>query len=225
MANNKFIINMLKQIADNLVNTFGPNCEVAIHDLSKLRHSLIYMAGNVTNRKLGAPISDMVVKALIKEGRKVKDRHGYKTILEDGRELKSSTSFIRDESGEVIAAFSINFDTTDYVNAIHALDVLARFSEGGQTAPLTEDFAFSINETVDSLFMQAVADIGKQPASMTTNEKIRLVKELEAKGTFQIKGVVNQVAVRLGVSNFTIYNYLKKIRASKSIENADIIMK
>jgi len=70
-----------------------------------------------------------------------------------------------------------------------------------------------------------VAEIGKQPASMSTNEKIRVVKNLETKGTFQIKGVVNQVAVRLGVSNFTIYNYLKKIRASNAIGNADIVLK
>ena len=125
---------MLEQIADNLVKTFGSNCEVAIHDLSHLRHSLVYLAGNVTNRQLGAPISDLVVEALIKEGSKVKDRHGYKTILDDGRELKSSTCFIRNESGKVIAAFSINFDTTDYVNAIHALDLLARFSESGQSS-------------------------------------------------------------------------------------------
>ena len=225
MANHKFIFKMLEQIADNLVKTFGSNCEVAIHDLSHLRHSLVYLAGNVTNRQLGAPISDLVVEALIKEGSKVKDRHGYKTILDDGRELKSSTCFIRNESGKVIAAFSINFDTTDYVNAIHALDLLARFSESGQSSALTEDFAFSIDDTIDSLFMQAVAEIGKQPASMTTNEKIRVVKNLENKGTFQIKGVVNQVAVRLGVSNFTIYNYLKKIRASNAIGNADIVLK
>ena len=49
---------------------------------------------------------------------------------------------------------------------------------------------------------------------MTTNEKVKLVKSLEDKGAFQIKGVVNQVAIRLGVSNFTVYNYLKKIRAT-----------
>ena len=76
---------------------------------------------------------------------------------------------------------------------------------------------------MDALFEQAVSEIGKQPATMTKDEKIRLVKELERKGAFQIKGVVNQIAVRLGVSNFTVYNYLKKIRASNSIGDADMI--
>ena len=222
-AGKQALIQVLKQIADGVVDTFGPNCEVAVHDLSNLRHSLVYMAGNVTRREPGAPVSDMVVRALIREGRKVKDRMGYKTILEDGRELKSSTLFIRDALGEVVAAFCINFDTTDYVNAVHALELLARFNAGGQASRLTQDFAFSINETVDTLFEQAVAEIGKQPATMTTEEKIRLVRDLENKGTFQIKGVVNQVAVRLGVSNFTIYNYLKKIRATNALSSPDLI--
>ena len=214
---------ILKQLADAVVSSFGSNCEVAIHDVSTLKHSLVYIAGDVTNRELGAPITDMVIKALIKEGRNVKDRHGYKTIMDDGRELKSSTIFIRDEKGEVIAAFCINFDTTDYINAIHALELLAKLKDNGQVAPMTENFAFSINDTVDALFEQAVSEIGKQPATMSKDEKIRLVKELERKGAFQIKGVVNQIAVRLGVSNFTVYNYLKKIRASNAIGDADMI--
>jgi predicted transcriptional regulator YheO len=225
MSNKQSIFDLLKQLADAVATTFGPNCEIAIHDLSTLKHSLIYLAGNVTKRKLGAPITDMVVTALIKEGRQVKDRYGYKTIMDDGRELKSSTIFIRDERGEVIAAFCINFDTTDYLNAMRAIDVLAKFNNHNHASPLTETFAFSINDTVDTLFEQAVSEIGKQPATMTTDEKIRLVKVLERKGAFQIKGVVNQVALRLGVSNFTVYNYLKKIRASNSIGNADMIGK
>ena len=66
-------------------------------------------------------------------------------------------------------------------------------------------------------------EIGKRPASMTTEEKTQLVRILERKGAFQIRGVVNQVAVRLGVTNFTIYNYLKKIRAINGTMNNEIV--
>ena len=60
---------------------------------------------------------------------------------------------------------------------------------------------------------------------MNSDEKIRLVRILETKGAFQIKGMVGQVALRLGVSNFTIYNYLKKIRATNGTVIRDIISK
>jgi predicted transcriptional regulator YheO len=80
-----------------------------------------------------------------------------------------------------------------------------------------ETFASSITETIEALFEQAVAKVGKQPASMSTDEKIELVKEMELSGVFQIKGAVDQVALFMGVSKYTIYNYLKKIHTEQDI--------
>ena len=196
---------------------------MAVHDLSNLSKSLIYIAGNVTKREPGAPITDMAVKALHKEGHEVKDRYDYKTITNDGRELKSTTIFIRDRGGDVIAAFCINFDSTDYLNIIRSLEVFTKTSDSKLPNELTETFALSINDTIDALFEQAVSEIGKQPATMSTDEKMRVVNTLEREGIFKIKGAVNQVALKLGVSNYTVYNYLKKIRAAQAIDKANVI--
>jgi len=150
------------------------------------------------------------------------------TLTDDGRELKSSTSYIRDSQDRVVAAFCINFNTTDHHNAIQLLQAfvnkgLSEISNDDESSGMPEKMSFSIDHTVDSIFEQAVAEVGKRPASMNTDEKIQLVKSLEKKGAFQIKGVVNQVALRLGVSNFTIYNYLKKIRAASGTAIRDVI--
>ena len=217
MTEKEVLLERLKQIADVIATMFGSSCEVAIHDLTDIKHSLVYLAGNVTRRKLGSAVTDAVVLALVQEGRNVQDRYGYKTILDDGRELKSSTTFIRDDAGEVVAAFCINVDTTDYINAIRRLEEFVKLSDAQQPLKMAQSFAFSINETIDMLFEQAVAEIGKQPATMTMDEKTKLVGELEKKGAFKIKGIVNQVALRLGVSNFTVYNYLNKIRAKNAV--------
>jgi predicted transcriptional regulator YheO len=217
MTEKEILFERLKQIADVVATTFGSSCEVAIHDLTHIKHSLFYLAGNVTRRELGSAVTDAVVLALVREGRNVQDRYGYKTILDDGRELKSSTTYIRDDEGEVVAAFCINVDTTDYINAIRRLEDFVKLNESQQSLKMTQSFAFSINDTIDVLFEQAVAEIGKQPATMSMDEKVKLVGELEKKGAFQIKGIVNQVALRLGVSNFTVYNYLNKIRAKNAV--------
>ena len=217
-------LNVLKQVADAVIKTFGRNCEVAVHDLSNLSKSLIYIVGNVTKREPGAPITDMALKALSKEGREIKNRYDYKTITNDGRELKSTTIFIRNSEGDPIAAFCINFDSTDYLNIIRSLEVFTKTSDSKQSHELTETFALSINETIDALFEHAVSEIGKQPPTMSTDEKMRVVKTLEREGTFKIKGAVNQVALKLGVSNFTVYNYLKKIRAAQAIDKANVIV-
>ena len=224
MNEKECILGVLKQVADAVIKTFGRNCEVAVHDLSDLSKSLIYIAGNVTNRKPGAPITDMALKALSREGREIENRYDYKTITNDGRELKSTTIFIRNSQGDPVAAFCINFDSTDYLNIIRSLEVFTKTSDSKEHHELTETFALSINDTIDALFEQAVSEIGRQPPTMSTEEKMRVVKRLEREGTFKIKGAVNQVALKLGVSNFTVYNYLKKIRAANAIDKANVIV-
>ena len=47
---------------------------------------------------------------------------------------------------------------------------------------------------------------------MNGAEKTQLISYLEDNGTFQLKGAVEQVAQMMGVTKFTVYNYLKKIR-------------
>jgi len=223
MNENQFIFQMLKQLADGITKTFGDNCEVAIHDLKNLSHSLKYINGKVTRRKLGSPVTDAVVKEIVEHGGAVKDKFGFKTITDNGRELKSSTLFIRNSSDEVIAAFCINFDVTDYLNAIQALELFAGIEKSKHSKKISEKFAFSIDNTLDGLFEEAVKEIGKRPATMTTEEKVNLVKILERKGVFQIKGVINQVALKLGASHFTVYNYLKRIRATNGLSIAEVI--
>lgn len=227
-AEKKQIFNTLKQLADLVTNMFGDNCEVVIHDLTTEKMQLVHITGKVTKRKIGAPVTDVVTKYFLLDGNKVQDRHCFMTLTDDGRELKSSTSYIRNSKGEVIYAFCVNFNTTDHHNAIQMLKAFVNKTAtvGAGTDKMDagpEKRSFSINHTADSFFEQSVVEIGKRPASMNTDEKIRLVKILEKKGAFQIKGMVGQVALRLGVSNFTIYNYLKKIRAANGTAIRDII--
>lgn len=216
MDENKMIFKLLRQMADALTRTIGRNCEVAVHDFADLNKSLVYLAGDVTGRKTGAPITDLVVKALHAEGKKIKDRYNYKTTTKDGRSIKSSTMFIRNGTGNVIGAFCINIDTTELLNASQVIDEIVKTIDlnGNDNR---ETFAATIGETIEALFEQAVSIAGKQPATMSTAEKIRLVEVLESKGAFQIKGAVDQAAMMIGVSKYTVYNYLQKIRTAHAV--------
>lgn len=46
----KFILGLLKQVADSFVSVMGRHCEVAVRDLTMLENSLIYLAGKVTKK-------------------------------------------------------------------------------------------------------------------------------------------------------------------------------
>ncbi len=211
------IFNNLRQVVDAISSLFGPNCETCIHDLTNLQQSLIYINGTVTGRKVGAPATDLLLKLLRQPESKNLHRHNYKTITRNGRCLKSTTSIIKDSRGKPVAAFCINFDTTDFFNATQALQPFL-FSRENDNGTSQETFAHSASETVEAIFDQAVAKIGRQPVTMNVEEKTHLFKILEKNGTFQFKGSVEQIAELMGITKYTVYNYLKKIRNNTPTE-------
>jgi len=211
----KAIFENLKKIADCLVQMYGRNMEVAVHDFEDLQHSLKYIAGTVTKRKVGAPITDLVVKAWRREGEEVKDLVGYRSATKEGGILKCSTIFIRDSKGEVIGALCINFDVTNLLNFSYELEALA-FTTSNKELGKSETFASTVAETIDVLIDQSLTEIGKQPSVMSKEDKVKLVGILESKGTFLIKGSMDYIATRIGVSKYSIYNYLQKFRANQS---------
>ena len=220
MEERDLIYNQLKQMADSVVELFGRNVEACIHDLQDLHKSLVYITGTVTGRSIGAPATDLLVRAMKKPGDELEDMPNYRTVSGDGRVLKSSTIFIRDSGNTPLFAFCINFDTTDFYNASLALaPFLAREANGAENTNHDETFAHSPAETIEALFQQAVDEIGKQPATMSTAEKTLLVETLERNGALQFKGAVEQIALLAGVSKYTIYNYLKKVHTRQAINN------
>ncbi len=204
------IFENLKQIADAIHALFGPNCEVVIHDLADLQQSLVYMQGDVTGRKVGAPATDLLTKLIQHIPEKGDHRHNYKSVTADGRCLKSATTIIKDSSGRPVAAFCINLDTTQYFNAIQALMPFIHDLETGKY-PSKENFADSPSDTIKILFVQAVEEIGVQPSAMSIEEKTRFIEKMKQNGVFQFKGAVEQVAGLMDVTKCTVYNYLKKI--------------
>ena len=67
-------------VADAIAAAVGPYCEVVLHDMSRPAQSVVYMTGNVTNRGVGAPLTDMVLRRFREQGDKIADLHGYHNV-------------------------------------------------------------------------------------------------------------------------------------------------
>ena len=57
---------------------------------------------------------------------------------------------------------------------------------------------------------EAVAGTGKQLSMLTKEDKVAVVRYLDEKGAFLIKKSAERVADFLGISRFTVYNYLNE---------------
>ena len=79
-----------------------------------------------------------------------------------------------------------------------------------------ETFASDISQLLRAAIDRAIEDIGKPPNFMGREDKLRVVGSLDEKGIFLIKGAVDEVAEALGVSRYSIYNYLDEVRAKEA---------
>jgi len=201
----------IAQIIPSLQMMLGSRQEVILHDLSHVESSIVIIEGNVTRRKIGGPATDYLLKLLREGGDGADNSVNYKTVLPDGRILRSSTIFIRDEQGKIIGSLCFNQELTDYIVAKNLIEESTAF---GQTEiePPRETFAQDIGEVMESVVDAEVSLLQKPVAYMQKEDKLGIVARLEQKGVFAIKNAVEFVADSLGVSNFTIYNYLKEVR-------------
>lgn len=214
--NDRSNIKNLINIANGIQKLLGENCEVVIHDLSTLESSLAYVAGNVTNRITGAPITNIVLKNIRLNGKDCSDLIGYKTITKDGKTLKSSTLYIRDDEGKVIGCFCINLDITHSINFKYHLEQITAFEiESEQKSNNNEFFASDVTEILDTLIAQVINSTELRIDSLQKDHKMRIVGELDQRGVFLIKGAIDKVATGLGVSRYTIYNYLEQERSNR----------
>lgn len=207
--NMPYELEVLVPIANSIVKNFGENTEVVLHDLQVPEASIVYIVGDVTHRKIGGPVTNFVLEAL-KSGNESLDC--YKTITKDGRILRSTTTFVRNQQNQIIGCMCINYDITEYLHSKVALEKLTFFPEATMEKPQerNEIFENDIMSIIEQMVAQTVESFGKPIEVLNKDEKMRFVQNLDAKGVFLVKGIVEHVAELLGVSKFTIYNYLDK---------------
>lgn len=207
----------IAQIIPSLKAMLGPRHEVILHDLSHVESSIVMLDGDVTHRKIGGPATDYLLKLLREGGDGAENSVNYKTVLPNGRLLRSSTIFIRDEEGRIIGSLCFNQDLTDYIVARNLIEENTLFGQT-EVEPPKETFAQDIGEVMESVVDTEITLFQKPVVYMQKEDKLCIVAKLEQKGVFAIKNAVEYVAECLGVSNFTVYNYLKEVR-SKSKAN------
>ena len=211
-------LSFLKQLAHGLAVQFGESCEIVIHDLSKkdIDHSIVYIKnGQVTNRHIGDGPSGIVLETLNSDPTKVQDKLAYLTKTEDGRILKSSTFYIRDDNGAISYIFALNYDITSLIAAHTAVQSLitTRDENGNEmntTGDAPQTITHNVTELLDLLIEQAVKKVGKPVALMTKDDKVAIVRYLNDAGAFLITKSGDKVSSFLGISKFTLYSYMDK---------------
>lgn len=210
------MIQFLFRLAKALSAQFGPNCEVVIHDLQSNDPDSSIVAienGHVSGRKAGDGPSRVVLEAL-SSGGAAEDRLSYLTKTMDGKTLKSTTVYIRDENQVPIGIFSINYDITLMLAMEETLrQFTATAGEPRDDAP--EPIALNVSDLLDELIEQSVKRVGKPAALMTKEEKVKAIGFLNDTGAFLITKSGGRVCKYFGISKYTLYSYIEEAKSEK----------
>ena len=200
-------------LVQGIAEMFGPGCEVVLHDLSRLPHSIVAIEnGGVTGRRQGDVPTDLMLRSL----RNVDEAPDVRIYVSssEGKILKSLAVTLRDADGKAFAILGVNLDISEIVQVQRILSGLTAIGRlGGEAIPETEEiFAGDIRDVVAGMITKILNEMGKTPAAMSRDEKMDVVKRLEERGAFLVKRSAEQVAEALDLSRYTIFSYLKEIR-------------
>jgi predicted transcriptional regulator YheO len=208
----------LARVAEAIVATVGPDCEVVIHDLRKPDHSVVAISGHLTGRHVGAPVPDpeLLPGEVDRFTHDDLRRHGSTT---GGRELLASTVWIRNPVGHIVGAVCINLDVAGLRTA---RDLINRhLGQDDVRAGPIPTFATSIPEFI-RLAVAAVrgstTSEGHRPRGA---DRIELVRRLDSEGVFALRGAANAVADELGISRASLYADLRASRRERPSADAE----
>ncbi|ESU75006.1 hypothetical protein P746_00821 [Enterococcus faecalis CBRD01] len=203
-------LTFLTQIAKGLAGQFGENCEVVIHKINEdnINNSIVSIEnGHVSSRHLGDGPSQVVLEALKKDPSELNDHINYLTRTHDGRILKSSTMYFKDENGQLDGIFAINYDITTLIAAESNLKSLISTAEPEEDKD-PDYIPQDVNELLDDLIHESVKLVGKPVPLMTKDDKIKCIQFLNNKGAFLVTKSGDKVSNFFNISKYTLYSYI-----------------
>jgi len=210
-------------VVKGIAKTFGKDCEVLLHDASNLENSIVMIENaHVTGRKVGSPMTDLGLYFLKSD--LFKDTEfiaNYQTESKDGKKLKSTSIFIRDDKKKIIGFLCINY-ALDYLTEIRKnIDDFCAVNKevdknGINNEEKEEIFTDNLDDLLERVFVKAQEIVGKSIAQMQKDDKLEVIRYLQKKGVFLVKGNIDKIANKLNVSRYTVYNYLSEIKPEKN---------
>ena len=210
---------VLSSIANCIAQQFGPNCEVVLHDLTRPydRTIVAIYNGHVTGRAVGGGGTNAGLE-ILRGTAPAEDQYGYINYTKDGRTLRTSSKYFRNAGGGIEGSMCINFDITGIMMGNAAMQAMM----GPQMQKNTQEvFTSNVDELLELMMQDAVSSTGKQLAMLTKDDKVAVVRFLDEMGAFLIKKSAERVADFLGISRFTVYNYLNESQETGAKESGE----
>jgi len=213
-----------KGVLRMLGGQFGDSCQSILYSLEQAREEVegkvVSVSGTTTNANLGDPLPGFIDAHIREKG--MTSQYGFINKAFPSLVLRTSLEFLKDEEGKTFGCICIHHNIVHIKMITSFLDELTRPNNlededeessdaNGEGRQYTASNIQGFLDNIISEFLEEHLEANNF-AALDKNDKLDLIKELDRRGVFLVKGAVNLIAKRINVSKFSIYNYLDEIR-------------
>jgi predicted transcriptional regulator YheO len=212
------VLQALKPVIKGMALAMGPDYEIVLHDIADPDNSIIAIENShVTGRKIGDSLTDYAMYLLKTSDQKKKDFvANFLTRTKEGKRIRSSTLYLRDEDGRLIGYLCINYDMSKAEIIRNMVEQLVNVTGGTEAIPREEEMPSTLEGLMERNLKLIRRLVGKPLHMSSKQEKLQAIKVLDDEGFFMLKGAVEALAEETGNTKYTIYSYLREVRGERS---------
>lgn len=207
-------------IAEFLHAALGSEYEIILHDFSYNNHEILYMVNNNISGRTKEDYTKESLNDILQDADTSSSNFhiNSKGIVHNNKVIKHSSFFIKNNDNNLIGMLCVNFDGSKYVHLAKKILQLTNMENASIESEKLHTYDFQnnlvsdvVSDIANSIIDEAL-DYSEIPVDLLSqDEKIDIIRELNTKEVFLMKGSVTNAANRLGVSKATIYRYLQII--------------
>lgn len=190
------------KLVDFLGKALGDNCEIALHDLTSEEQEIVAIANNqLSGREVGAKLSNLSLHYLDTKQYLNNDFvMNYKTVGPDGKLMRAATYFIKEDGQEMpvgMLCINVNISDLEYLTATikKILGIKEEKEIEFKMDNPVEILSSPLDEMIDMYIKECLEKMGFPSyflaERLNVDEKIKVVKYLQEKGTFKVKGLLS----------------------------------
>lgn len=205
-----------------LGKVLGENYEIVLHVLVEPDESYIgaIVNNHISGRSVGAPLTNLALEKIkLKDYKRNESILNYKVLAKDGKPIYGSTFYIKDPAENLLGLLCINADFSMHKRIIEDLFSLTSLKIDNFLVEKEDLFAehnieylsANIEEIINNIIDPVLLD---DRVTLNKETRLKIIKDLEEKGVFQLKGAIGKVATTLKISEPTVYRYLQEVKTS-----------
>lgn len=211
----------------------GPDYELYLLDTRGGKFKKLSLEyGKISGKNLGSDLPPAIKSSLDKKEYQYTDYIVNRTTYsKTGKALRTSMFFIKSDGGDFEGIMCINFDDSRYEELgkkimylchpdayieerISSVSLIDNIDEG-TLDHINQGEKMTMEDTIMSMIDLELKEALIPVERLTPDEKVQIVKNLDSKGFFMLKGAVSILSKVLDMSQASVYRYINMARDEK----------